>query len=151
MPIYGHTYFAYNSSIFCPISKKLIQGCSGGQNLPDQPLFGWVGCKIKNGLCRCPHMGVATAQGAKGMETPKPHQKFRPWVGLHGQPISRNRLFQIIQAEPPPLKRAMLFEYLEIYVILVVLLIYVFQFSEYQSNESHVPIFVSLFSRHFYK
>ena len=88
--IYGHTFIAYNSVIFGPIPKKIIQGYSGDDYLPDRLLFGRAGCPIKFGSRRRLFTGAAAARGAKVVETPKFHQKFPLWVGLFGKPLSPN-------------------------------------------------------------
>ena len=49
-------------------------------------------------------MSVATTRTPYGLGSQNPTKKLAHHVYLLGQPLSRNRVFEIFRGEPPPLK-----------------------------------------------
>ena len=98
MPIYGHTYIVHNLVIFGPIPIFFIKGCSRDDSLLDRLLFWWMECIIEFSSRRRPFTVTAVA---KGVETPRLHQKFPLWVGLFLNPYFQTE-FRLNPLPPPP-------------------------------------------------
>ena len=104
MTIYGHTYILPITLSFL-VQSRIFLYRDAQQMIIYQISYimgGWeLGCIIKLSFRQRPFTGAAVAWSAKGVETPKLHQKIPLWVGLFRKPYLQTEFSQKLRLNPP--------------------------------------------------
>ena len=102
--IYGHTFIAYNSVIFGPIPKKIIQGYSGDDYLPDLLgyFLGGLGVQL-NSAPGDAYLRARPSRKARKSQRLRNFTKSSPYGwGFLVNPYLQTEFSQKFRVNPPP-------------------------------------------------